>query len=114
MVSWMDGLSVRNLFFSLMPKMDNFLHENHWGSRSLLNVINVLNVLNVHNVLKMYKDYKDERMHLKLCQCACVHAYVRVQIWQFPFWPSFPYEFQQFVIKQGPAGQRWALGCIKP
>ena len=35
-----------------MPKMDNFLYENHWGSPSLT----LLNVFNVINVLKMPKD----------------------------------------------------------
>ena len=44
-----------------MPKIDNFLYENHRGSLTLtlLNVLNVLNViivLNVLNVLKMPKD----------------------------------------------------------
>jgi len=36
-----------------MPKMDNFLDENHWGSPTLtlLNVLNVLYVLNVLDVL---------------------------------------------------------------
>ena len=47
-----------------MPKMDNFLYENHRGSPTLtwlevlnvLNVLNMLNVLNVLNVLNMPKD----------------------------------------------------------
>jgi len=36
-----------------MPKMDNFLDENHWGSPTLtlLNVLKVLYVLNVLDVL---------------------------------------------------------------
>ena len=42
-----------------MPKMDNFLYENHRGSPTLtlLKVLNVLNVLNELNVLNnMPKD----------------------------------------------------------
>ena len=52
------GWSVRNPFFFQMPKMDNFLYENHRGSLTLtlLNVLNVLNVIIVLNVLKMPKD----------------------------------------------------------
>ena len=54
---WMDGWSVRNLFFPML-EMEKCLNENHWGRPTLtllkvLNVLNVLKVLNVLNVLNM-------------------------------------------------------------
>ena len=53
MNGWLsDGWSVPNLISFLIPKMGNFLFENHQGSPTLT----LLNVLNVLNVLNMPKD----------------------------------------------------------
>ena len=48
---WVDGLSLTHRF--QMPKMNGFLHENHWGGPTfaLLNVLGVLNELNALNLL---------------------------------------------------------------
>ena len=55
-VWWMDGWSVRNLFFQMII-MESFLNKNPWGrpTLTLLNVLDVLNVLKVLNVLNFLK-----------------------------------------------------------
>ena len=49
-VGWSVGWSLTCFF--LMPKMGDFLYENHWGNPTLI----LLNVLDIMNVLKMSKD----------------------------------------------------------
>ena len=57
-----------------MPKMDNFLHENHRGSPTLtlLKVLNVLNLLNVLSVLNMPKDPALACWALFMCLCISI------------------------------------------